>query len=159
MSCLILAVCLAALGTAFVSELFGGLRPCILCIYQRYAYGVAMIFGLIGVAVGGSPRAGATFVTLAGLAFLAGAAIAAFHVGVEQHWWRGTAECHAPVFDSSLSLDELREQMLATDFVPCDEVAWSMFGISMAGYNALFSFALALLCFYVASATRKLKAT
>jgi len=139
----IVLLCAAALGTALVAETWGGLEPCVLCIYQRYAYLGAFTVGVAALALGSIPTARRMLVAGAGLAFLAGAAIAAFHVGVEQHWWRGTAECHAPAFDLGLSPTELREQMLNTRFVPCDVIPWSLFGLSLAGYNLLGSLALA----------------
>ena len=147
---LIIAVSLSALGIAWASEVWGGLLPCVLCIYQRYAYFAAFAFGLAGVAVGTRPSLRRIAVVLAGLAFLTGAAIAFFHVGVEQHWWRGTAECHAPVFDPNASVEQMREQLLATHFVPCDEIPWSLFGLSMAGYNFLMSLGLALASLWTA---------
>ncbi len=147
---LILSVSLAALGAAYASEVWGGLKPCVLCIYQRYAYVLAGALGLVGLAPGLGQRQRRWLVGLGGLAFLGGAAIAFFHVGVEQHWWRGTAACHAPVFDPTLSLEELRERMLATDFVPCDTIPWSLFGLSIAGYNAIASLALGLISLWAA---------
>ena len=136
---LIVAVSLGALATALASQHWGGLQPCVLCFYQRYAYLGAIAFGLLGLIAG--PRTGTrrAAVALAGLAFLTGAAIAAFHVGVEQQWWRGTAECHAPLFDPDASIEDLRKQLLGLRFVPCDEIRWSLFGISMAGYNVFAS--------------------
>ena len=131
-----------ALAVAFASQYWGGLDPCVLCIYQRYAHGAAGGLGLVALALVARPRLRRPMVALAGLVFLIGAAIALFHVGVEQQWWRGTAACHAPVFDADLSVAELRELMLGTRFVPCDVVAWALFGISMAGYNFLFSLGL-----------------
>jgi len=147
---LIIGVSLSALAIAFASQAWGGLEPCILCIYQRYAYGVAFVFGLLGLALGGNPKVRRVLVVLGGLSFLGVAAIAGFHVGVEQHWWRGTAECHGPVIDPNASLEALRKQMLETKFVPCDEIPWSLFGISLAGYNFLATLALALGCIWAA---------
>ena len=83
-----------------------------------------------------------------------GVAIAFFHVGVEQHWWRGTADCHAPVIDPNLSVDALRQQLLNTDFVPCDQIPWSLFGISMAGYNTAAYLVLALAAIWAARALK-----
>ena len=139
----IVAACLAILGTAYASEIWGGLRPCVLCYYQRYAFMAAGGFGFLALVLGGNVAARRALVALAGLAFLAGAGIAFFHVGVEQLWWRGTAECHAQALDLSQSVEELRKQMLETDFVACDKIPWSLFGISMAGYNVLTSLVLA----------------
>jgi len=147
---LIVAVSLGALAAALASQYWGGLQPCVLCIYQRYAYLAAAAFGLLGLIAG--PRTGArrAAVTLAGIAFLTGAAIAAFHVGVEQQWWRGTDECHAPALSPDASIADLRKQLLGTNFVACDEVPWSLFGVSMAGYNVLASLGLALASFWAA---------
>ena len=147
---LIVGVSLSALAMAYASQAWGGLEPCILCIYQRYAFGVAFVFGLLGIALGGNPAARRALVVLGGLSFLGGAAIAGFHTGVEQHWWRGTAECHAPAVDPNASIADLREQLLGTKFVPCDEIPWSLFGLSMAAYNFLFSLGFALACFWAA---------
>ncbi len=79
---LVVAVSVGALAAAFAAQYWGGLEPCVLCIYQRYAYGVAIVFGMVGVAVGGLPAARRVALALAGLTFLACAAIAIFHVGV-----------------------------------------------------------------------------
>lgn len=151
---LVMAVCLAALGTAFASEVWGGLKPCILCIYQRYVYGAAFLIGLAGLALSSRPALVRLSLWLAGLTFLVGVAIAFFHVGVEQHWWRGTADCHAPVIDPNLSVDALRQQLLNTDFVPCDQIPWSLFGISMAGYNTAAYLVLALAAIWAARALK-----
>ncbi len=139
---LLVAVGLGALALALMAQYWGGLQPCVLCVYQRYAHGAAGGAGLIALALAAQPAARQLSTGLGGLALLAGAGIAAFHVGVEQHWWRGTDGCHSPGFDSDLTIDELREAMLGTSFVPCDEIPWELFGISMAGYNLLFSLAL-----------------
>jgi disulfide bond formation protein DsbB len=131
-----------ALAVALAAQYWGGLEPCVLCIYQRYAHGAAAVAGLLALVLVSRPAARRVLTGLGGLALLAGAAIAAFHVGVEQRWWRGTAGCHGPSFDADLTVDELREAMLNTRFVACDEIPWELFGISMAGYNFLFSLAL-----------------
>ena len=150
---LVIAVSLGALAAAYIAQVWGGLDPCVLCIYQRYVYGVAFAVGLLGLLVGRSGISRATM-ALAGLVFLVGAGIAFFNVGVELHWWRGTAACHAPVFDLNQSLDDLRESMLETKFVPCDEIAWSLFGLSIAGYNTIASLVFAAASFWVVGRMR-----
>jgi disulfide bond formation protein DsbB len=152
---LILLASLAVLGAAYTSEIWGGLRPCNLCYYQRYVYGTAAVLGLVGLLVDGRPRMRRLVTGLAGLTFLTGTAIAIFHVGVEQHWWRGTAGCHGPELDMSLPIEQLRDAMLATDFVPCDEVSWSLFGLSLAGYNVLITLALGLASLWAAGRMTK----
>ena len=141
---LVLAASIATLGAAFAFQYLGGLDPCVLCLYQRYPYGVTGALGLAGVAhaAAGRPRAVPWLLGLCAVTFLAGAGIAGFHVGVEQHWWVGTASCTGAGGEAR-TLEELREQILAAPVVRCDKVAWSLFGVSMAGYNFLASLALA----------------
>jgi disulfide bond formation protein DsbB len=141
---LLLIASAVILGGAFAFQYIGGLAPCILCWWQRYAHMATIVLALLAVLAspGHSSRAGWVLVGATGLALLAGAGIAAFHVGVEQHWWAGTAECGSPLGATS-GIDELRARLLAQPIVRCDEIAWSMFGISMAGYNLLLSLALA----------------
>src|SRR3546814_17116451 len=80
---------------------------------------------------------------LAGLAFAAGSAIAAFHVGVEQKWWEGTAQCHATQFPAGATVEQMREILLNQYFAPCDVGSWELPGLSTAAFNLLASAALA----------------
>ena len=128
-----------ALGTAFAAQYWGGLQPCVLCVYQRWPYAVAIAFGVVALALPGRLR-GWT-VGLAGLAFLVGGGIAVFHVGVEQGWWQGTSQCGANF--TANSIEALRAQIMAAPVVRCTDVAWSFDGISMAGFNVLASAILA----------------
>jgi disulfide bond formation protein DsbB len=129
----------ALLAGAYGFQYFGDLQPCVLCLYQRVPH--AVVLGLALIAMLLAPRPTATWaVGAAGLAVLAGAGIAGFHVGVEQHWWQGTAECGSTVAADTVAA--LRAQLLAQPVVRCDEVPWSLFNVSMAGYNLAFSAAL-----------------
>ena len=127
----------AALAGAHIAEHVFGLKPCILCYYQRYGHWTALAAAGLGLAMGG--RAGVVLALVAGLGLLASGAVAGFHVGVEQGWWQGTAGCGGPALDFSLSASELTSQLLNTEVVRCDEPSWSLFGITMAGYNLLYS--------------------
>ena len=148
---LLVAACLGALGTALASQYWGGLYPCVLCIYQRYAYGVAMALAAFAFIFSASPLGRRLFLLGSGLGFLAGSAIAVFHVGVENKWWQGTAECQAPALPENATVDQLRDILLNQPFAPCDKVPWDLFGISIAGYNVLASVLLAALSFWAAS--------
>jgi disulfide bond formation protein DsbB len=135
----VLVASLGALATALTAQYWGGLHPCILCLYQRWPYGVAIALALVALLLGRGARG--WVVGLAGLAFLVGAGIAAFHVGVEQGWWQGTAQCG----DSGTpnSIEALRAQILAAPVVRCTDIAWQLGGISMAGFNVIASLILA----------------
>lgn len=136
---LILLVSVGALATAYVAQYGFGLQPCNLCLYQRVPYWVTAALGLAAMVMpAGKLRWG--MVTLAGLVFLAGAGIAFYHVGVEQHWWL-SAVCESSI-ETGLSVEQLAERLMATPPQACDQVNWSLFGISMATYNTAVSLVL-----------------
>jgi len=147
----ILLVSIASLGSAFIAQYGFGLQPCVLCIWQRWPYAGTIAIGLLAsLLLRRSPLLLPPVVALAGAIFAIGAGIAAFHVGVEQHWWVGTAECTGTVGNGATTVEALRAQLKGTPVVRCDEVAWSLFGISMAGYNLLASVAYAIGCWIAA---------
>jgi disulfide bond formation protein DsbB len=74
---------------------------------------------------------------LAILGILASGLIGVFHAGVEYKWWEGITRCSAPIAGGSA--DELMAQIMATPMIQCDVPQWTLFGISLAGYNALIS--------------------
>ena len=134
------------LAGAWGFQLLGGLQPCTLCLYQRGPYWA--VITIAGLAVLGAKRLNAAgHAAIAGicaLIFLASAAVAGFHVGVEQHLWEGLAACGGgPLNDPDMSIEELKSRLLATPITRCDDVPWSLFGISLAGFNFLVSLVLA----------------
>ena len=138
----------SALAAAFISQYVFGLPPCELCIYQRYPYVIAIVLCLVTLLPGIRPYAAWTLI-LSVLFLLMNSSIAAYHVGVEQHWWTGPEGCTGPG-GIPQTLEALRAQIAATPVIRCDDIAFSLFGISMAGYNFLFSLALAIYATLVA---------
>lgn len=140
-----------ALVAALAFQHIGGLQPCALCIDQRKAWGAAILLASLSVWAEGRSRIAVALLLLglAGLAALSGAGIASFHVGVEQKWWEGTAACGAASGFSGGSVADIRERLLASPTIRCDEVAWSLLGISMAGWNALLALATGVMALYV----------
>ena len=136
----------ALLLGALAFQHWGGLAPCVLCLWQRWPHVVAIAAGFVGMfLIRQGRQAPAGWATLAAaLALAVTAGIGAYHAGVELHWWEGTAACGAtgPIGTSAAAL---RDRLLAAPVVRCDEIAWSLFGISMAGWNFLVSGALALI--------------
>lgn len=133
-----------ALALALISQYVFALPPCELCIWQRYPYAAVIALGVIGALLSGHSRARRATLALSVLAFLTGAAIAGFHVGVEQGWWEGLPGCQVPGIEAGMTVAELRAVIEAREqVVPCDEPAWTFLGVSMAGYNMLASLALA----------------
>lgn len=137
----LVATSLGALATAYVAEYGFGLEPCPLCLYQRVPYGITLGLGLVALVVPwGEVRTAA--VALAGAAFLVGAGIAVHHVGVERHWWASVAACGGAL-PTEMTVAELRVALAGPPAKPCDAVDWTLFGVSMAGYNAFVSLFLA----------------
>lgn len=134
---------LSALCVAWLAQYGFGLAPCELCLWQRYAHWAAIAGGIGAIALARHTRRSGLALGLAALACLAGAAISLFHVGVEQNWWEGTGACVGAGI-GGLSGAELEAAIMNAPVTRCDEIAFEMFGISMAGYNGLFSLALAL---------------
>ena len=135
----------AMLAGAHAFQRFGALEPCPLCRDQRnWHWAVVGVAALAYVAVRLRPGLARAMAALIGLVLLGAAGMGAYHVAVEQHWV--IAQC-----DARIDLDNLGFDQTGTFTVPkCDQIAWSMFGISMAGYNALISFLMALASLTVA---------
>lgn len=126
------------LAGAFAFQHFGGLAPCILCWYQRYPHFLAVLIGLLAL------RAkGASLPVLGALAVLTSAGIGVFHVGVEAGWWQGLAQCSVNTLAGVSAEDLLNTDVTVGAPAACDKVAWSLFGISMAGWNVILSTAIA----------------
>ncbi len=138
------------LGGALAFQYVGGLPPCQLCIYQRVPYVITAPVAVIGLLLVGrlGQRTVGVLALLCAAIIAAGTGVAMFHVGVEQHWWAGLSSCGGTI-DPNLNFEDLKQQLLDAPVVRCDEVLWSMFGISMAGYNMLLSAGLAILSLLV----------
>ncbi|MDX1581017.1 MAG: disulfide bond formation protein B [Alphaproteobacteria bacterium] len=139
------AILLAAYGFQFL----GDLEPCELCYWQRYPYYVAIPLSFIAVLWATRSPQGpivGILMLLCSVAFFTGAAIAGYHVGVEQGWWQGPQACGASS-ELGRTAEEFLETIKGKDIVRCDEVPWSFLGISMAGYNFIFSVLLGLIAF------------
>ena len=136
---LILAASLGALATALVAEYVFDLAPCPLCVYQRWPYVATALLAALAMATATRGRWPALLVGLAGMVFAGESALAFYHVGVEQGWFEGLAAC-AAAGDTPDTLEALRAQLLEGPPPPrCDEPAWTLFGVSMAGYNVIYA--------------------
>ena len=138
------------LAGAWFFQLVLDIRPCPLCLEQRYAWYLALPLGaLLALAASrGAPRAllVAGFALLT-LALLANAWLAGYHAGVEWGFWPGPTECSGPVLDLGKA-GSLLENLDKVKVIRCDEVQWRFLGLSLAGYNVLLSLAAAALALW-----------
>src|SRR5256885_14750325 len=131
----VLAASAAVLGTALLSQYWGGLMPCELCLLQRWPWAAAIVISLIVLLAG--ERAGLAWVALVfAIVFAVSVVLAFYHVGVEQHWFAGPTACTAAP-GGAMRLEQMKQQILGTAPVLCDRPAWTLFGVSMAGWNLL----------------------
>lgn len=137
----------ALLAGAWGSQLFGGLYPCEMCHWQRWPHYAALPLALIALLV---PQRAVQllFVLLATIAIAISGAIGVAHAGVEYHWWQGFTACTAPVGHGD-GMDML-VAALRRPIVRCDVPQWSLFGISLAGFNAIISLGGAVAVFVLA---------
>lgn len=123
-----------ALAFAHAVEYYVGLKPCILCLYQRYvmiaAAGVGVITLMRGMGWG---------MPLQLVILLMGVGIAGYHAGVEEHLWPAPMTCRSNLPVGELSFDALKRELSGQPFIPCDRVAWRILGLSATLYSlALF---------------------
>ena len=131
------------LGGALYFQYVVGLAPCEMCHWQRWPHIASIVVGLLAFASFARPRLAATFAVLAIAALAITSAIGIFHAGVELHWWQGPQTCTGTI-PRGLSADELKKYLFGAKMVRCDDIVWSLWGISMAGWNAVLSGVLAL---------------
>lgn len=127
----------ALLGGAWGSQLIGGLVPCEMCHWQRWPHYAALAVALLAFFVRGRPRA--LLVVLAALLIAGSGVIGVMHAGVEYHWWQGFTACTSPVALTGGTAAERLSALMKQPLVRCDTAQWTLFGVSLAGYNALFS--------------------
>jgi disulfide bond formation protein DsbB len=137
-------------GAIFYFQNSLGLSPCPLCLDQRKWHwavvGVSILAFVVGVVRPGLSR---WLLLAVGLVLLGSAAMGAYHVAVEQHWV--VAQC-----DARINPDDIGPLGEGSFEVPkCDEIAWSLWGVSMAGWNAIASLLMALASFAVAAAPER----
>ena len=127
----ITAIAAATLAGAWFFQLVLDIRPCPLCLEQRYAYYLAIPLGALVAGL-----------AILALATLGNAGLGAYHAGVEWGFWKGPTECSGPIGNLG-SAGNLLERLDTVKVVRCDEVQWKFLGLSLAGYNVLISLSMA----------------
>jgi disulfide bond formation protein DsbB len=148
-----LVASLTVLGATLASQYWGGLAPCELCLLQRWPWRAAIAISLIALLVGKRPALPWLALLLA-LVYTVSVAFAFYHVGVEQHWFAGPSACTTGAIGTT-TLEQLERQLEGTQAVMCDKIQWSLFGVSLAGWNLLASFVMAVICSTVFARTRR----
>jgi disulfide bond formation protein DsbB len=146
----IFVVSAATLLGAWFFEYGLHLQPCPLCLEQRLPYHMVIPLSALMV-IAAVVRAPPMLLTVGFLviliAMLGSAGLGIYHAGIEWHWWAGPADCSGPLTDLQAK-GPLLSQLQTISVVRCDEAAWRLFGLSLAGYNVLISLAVAAVAFW-----------
>ncbi|MEC8109369.1 MAG: disulfide bond formation protein B [Pseudomonadota bacterium] len=111
-----------------------GLMPCSMCLWQRWPHIIIVLLAVIALFLR-MPRLVLTAITITAATSVI---LAGYHAGVEWQLWSGPGGCTSNLSKSG-DLTSLTDSLLVTPVVRCDEIAWSFLGLSMAGWNSLFS--------------------
>ena len=152
------ALAIAAVGAATILGAwffqYGlGLKPCPLCLEQRYAYYFAIplaVMVALGDQVGASRKVLMGALVAIALGMLWNAGLGVYHSGVEWKWWAGPQECSGAL-EGLGSAGGLAAKLQSISVVRCDDAAWRFLGLSLAGYNALISLGLAAIAAWAAA--------
>lgn len=148
------------LAGAWYFQLVLGMLPCKLCLEQRWPHYLAVLIGLglmarlnLGSEIerdsvrrSGALRLGLGLLVLV---FAVSAAMGFYHAGVEWGWFAGPNDCGGAAPPAG-SMTDFMKQLQTMRVVSCTEAAWRLFGLSLAGWNGLFSVALAVFAAFAA---------
>ena len=139
---------LGLLGGALGSQYIGGLHPCEMCYWQRWPHGAAILLAAAAFTTPAASSRSRLLTLLAAAAIAVSGAIGVYHAGVEAGIFEGFTTCTTT---RGMSLQDI----VAAPLVRCDQVQWSLFGISMAGWNAILSLGGAALILVLATRGRR----
>ncbi len=141
----IVGICVFVVSSAYIMEHQFGVLSCKLCVYERLVFVAAGIIAFMAFLLF-PPKSQSLFIFIIGLLFLCGGILALYHVGIQNHLISLPEFCNTQDFGKLTSVEALKEALLQTPFVRCDQVTFSFLGLSLAGYNAILSFFLTGMC-------------
>lgn len=130
-------VSILMLGGVFFFEFVKGLPPCQLCLWQRIPYYAVAGISFIALMLF-TPKIYYGAAVLSGALFMVSAGLGAYHFGIELGLWAGFSECSGGL-PLAQTPQELLNQLATAKPIDCAQPQWSLLGISLAGYNMLFS--------------------
>lgn len=147
----ITASSLLSLLMALIAQYGFELEPCKLCIWQRWPYAINIALGIAMFILAAHSNNNniilKTLLLLTILVFLSGSAIGVYHAGIEYGWWQEITSCVDDIDNNIVNnsdLSSLKAEIFKQPIAACDQPEFVLFGISMAGYNAIWSLLLAL---------------
>ena len=138
-----------SLIAALYLEYILGFKPCILCIYQRIPYAIAILISLIAFFIGNRN----ILLIILGLTFFAGILLSGYHVSIEKGIIEPLFSCTG---ENIKSLEKEKILKSLNNIQPdCRDVDFSIFGVSLATLNFIFSFVLTIVIVYIFKYAKK----
>ncbi len=131
--------------------------PCPLCLDQRIAFYFSIPLAVLlwlGTNYGASRKVMLLGFLAIMLAMLWNTGLSIYHAGVEWKWWAGPLDCSGPISKFGNARDVFSQLQSRISLIRCDEAAWRFLGISLAGYDVLLSFGLAIVAAWGAWSSR-----
>ena len=126
-----------------------GFKPCILCIYQRIPYAIAILISLSAFLIGNRN----ILLIILGLTFLAGILLSGYHVSIEKGIIEPLFSCTGENI-KALEKEEILKSL--NNIQPdCRDVDFSIFGVSLATLNFIISFVLTIVIVYIFKYAKK----
>jgi len=127
-----------SLISAYIIEFGLGYKPCKLCIYQRFPYIISI---LLILSILFFKKKIKVHLLMLGVISLLGSILAFYHFGIEQGFFNESIVCESQNLQKDLSKQDILKQ-LKQNTVSCKNVDFTLFGLSLASINAIFSFIL-----------------
>ena len=122
--------------SAFYLEYFHGALPCDLCITQRWFHSAIIAYSFIIILILNKISISKELLLLGGgVLWLSSSSAGLYHFGIEMNFWTGPDGCSSNIDFSKDTLTYL----LNKSPIKCDEVMFEIFGLSLAGWNAVAS--------------------
>ena len=126
-----------ALASAFIAEFYFNLAPCEMCLKQREPYYIIIVSFILIAILKWQDRMwfylGVQLISIYGLFY------SIWHVGIENKLLSGPAGC-SDGLNITNNTSDLKEQILSKPVINCEDVAWSIFGLSAATINSMLLF-------------------
>ena len=138
-----------SLIAALYVEYILGFKPCILCVYQRIPYAIAILISLTAFFISNRN----ILLIILGLTFLAGILLSGYHVSIEKGFIEPIFSCTGENI-KALEKEEILKSL--NNIQPdCRDVDFSIFGVSLATLNFIISFVLTIVIVYIFKYAKK----
>ena len=131
---IVLTISSIAIISALTVEYLFNILPCKMCLYQRYPFYLIIFISIIYLFSKKIPLI--WYYWICALSFSFGLFFAIWHVGIEQKILPSLQGCSNTIHNTQ-SIAKLQEQIINQNIVNCDEITWSIMGLSAATLNSL----------------------